>query len=678
MSMDQLMALVPLEAAQPTKEVRKSRWERNREKGNKGKSRWGPESDKPYCPPPFVDLPPGLTPSQQDQFLMEQRLEEICKKLQINDLDFGDPDIRAPSPPPTYDKAGNRTNTRDVRVKAAMQAEHQRLIEFVVRTVEGYIPPPDFRPTKKVKKIIFPMDRYPNYNFMGLIIGPRGCNHKRIEAESGAQISIRGRGTQKEGRRSDHQTEDEANMPQHVHIAADTEDKLEIAVGLIEPLLDPSHPMHDEFKKKGLEQLALVNGLTVAKTEQRCSECGGTGHLGFECPEAKFESYKKADVVCAICGDKGHVTMDCKIAKQQGMTNEQVQEHIAQQKAKEMAPGGMAALTAGILGQTQQAVTNPQDKWRMDQEYERMMSELTGSGTSGAPGEDPHEGRPTGYPGSGGGPTSMDGRGPLHTGYGGASLLGPPPPGTSPLAAATPPPGASPRTTLANVGGGMGVDAVGGGNRCGIGFRGGRSTGGGPSMGLIQPPGATPQVNRIQMQLDNTLGGYGHHQMQQQQDMGATSMQDEAGGGTGTNASIPSQSVEAGGGGEAFDSAMTAAAVGLVQSLPPDMHTIETFLAMGLDYSQAQQTLQIAAMMKGSMMQGMGGRMSMGMMGMGAASFMTPGPFGVPPPPPVTSPQPPTGAPPPPASPHTAPQPAAPGDPVPPPSPPLPNAPPPV
>lgn len=63
---------------------------------------------------------------------------------------------------------------------------------------------------------------------MGLIIGPRGCNHKRLETESGAQISIRGKGTQKEGKRSDHQTDEEAAMPMHVYVCAENEDAVDV------------------------------------------------------------------------------------------------------------------------------------------------------------------------------------------------------------------------------------------------------------------------------------------------------------------------------------------------------------------------------------------------------------------------------------------------------------------
>lgn len=113
---------------------------------------------------------------------------------------------------------------------------------------------------------------------------------------------------------------------------------------MIEPLLDPSHPIHEEYKKKGLEQLALVNGTGnfIAKSESKCTVCGLTGHFGFECPETRFETYDRADVVshtsyrknrmkfphfsqiCLLCGDRGHVTSDCKLAKDKKLTPQEL------------------------------------------------------------------------------------------------------------------------------------------------------------------------------------------------------------------------------------------------------------------------------------------------------------------------------------------------------------------
>eukprot|EP00922_Rhytidocystis_sp_ex-Travisia-forbesii_P004808 GHVS01007051.1.p1 GENE.GHVS01007051.1~~GHVS01007051.1.p1 ORF type:complete len:572 (-),score=84.47 GHVS01007051.1:296-2011(-) len=374
MSIEELMALVPIESANSVKEKgRKTRWDKVKPRGP---SIFGSVDDKTYLPPPYVDLPPGLTPLQVDQFLREQRYDDLARKLASGELEFGDPDIRPASPPPTYDRNGSRTNTRDVRVRSAMMAEYYRLVEFLAKHVEGFAPPADFKPMKKVKRIEIPLEKYPEYNFMGLIIGPRGCNHKRLEAESGTQISVRGKGTQKEGKKTDHQTDEEASMPMHVHIAADTEDKLEKAVGLIEPLLDPFHPMHEDFKKRGLEQLALVNGLSMSKLDQRCAVCGATGHLAYECPDAQeLQTFKKPQVRCAICGDMGHVTMDCKFSRPGA--------ELPPDCIPPSAPGGPhgtpppppPGAPTGV-GQTPQQ--QYYEKMKMDYEYQKMMNELSG------------------------------------------------------------------------------------------------------------------------------------------------------------------------------------------------------------------------------------------------------------------------------------------------------------
>eukprot|EP00922_Rhytidocystis_sp_ex-Travisia-forbesii_P004812 GHVS01007055.1.p1 GENE.GHVS01007055.1~~GHVS01007055.1.p1 ORF type:complete len:576 (-),score=69.52 GHVS01007055.1:199-1926(-) len=375
MSIEELMALVPIESAHSVKEKgRKTRWDKVKPRGP---SIFGSPDDKPYLPPPYVDLPPGLSPLQIDQFLREQRYDDLARKLASGELEFGEPDIRPPSPPPTYDRNGGRTNTRDVRVRSAMMAEYYRLVEFLAKHVEGFAPPADFKPMKKVKRIEIPLEKYPEYNFMGLIIGPRGCNHKRLEAESGTQISVRGKGTQKEGKKTDHQTDEEASMPMHVHIAADTEDKLEKAVGLIEPLLDPFHPMHEDFKKRGLEQLALVNGLSMSKLDQRCAVCGATGHLAYECPDAQeLQTFKKPQVRCAICGDMGHVTMDCKFSRPGA-------EVMPDGTPGPSPPGGPHATPPPPPpGAPTSAAQTPQqqyyEKMKMDYEYQKMMNELSG------------------------------------------------------------------------------------------------------------------------------------------------------------------------------------------------------------------------------------------------------------------------------------------------------------
>eukprot|EP00442_Polarella_glacialis_P053025 CAMPEP_0115115060 /NCGR_PEP_ID=MMETSP0227-20121206/42445_1 /TAXON_ID=89957 /ORGANISM="Polarella glacialis, Strain CCMP 1383" /LENGTH=570 /DNA_ID=CAMNT_0002515615 /DNA_START=55 /DNA_END=1764 /DNA_ORIENTATION=+ len=286
---------------------RRSRWSECKV-AKKGK-RWGLPDDKPYKPLCYVDLPMGLTEKEIDQFLREQRLEDLHRKIQGHELEDVDPDIRAPSPPPVYDKAGNRLNTRDVRIRKAMTAEYNRLIRYMIKHVEGYLPPVDWKPAKLMKKIIIPIEKFPQAPFMGVIIGPRGVNHKRLQDTTGCKIFIRGRDIGDKW-----QTDEEAAMPQHVHIEGETEDQILHAERLIEPLLNPESPEFEYARTHGMQQLAMVNGFSLNKAEQRCGICGALGHLGFECPETNNQNYKMANVTCTICGDKGHVASDCKKA----------------------------------------------------------------------------------------------------------------------------------------------------------------------------------------------------------------------------------------------------------------------------------------------------------------------------------------------------------------------------
>ena len=91
---------------------------------------------------------------------------------------------------------------------------------------------------------------------VGLLIGPRGNTLKKVEAESGAKIAIRGKGSVKEGKgRSDaaHNSNQEEDL--HCLIMADTEEKVNKAKKLI----------HNVIETVSLQTLLLLS--------QRCDLC---------------------------------------------------------------------------------------------------------------------------------------------------------------------------------------------------------------------------------------------------------------------------------------------------------------------------------------------------------------------------------------------------------------------
>lgn len=72
-------------------------------------------------------------------------------------------------------------------------------------------------PSKIKRKIYVPAGS--NFNYTGLIIGPKGANQKRLEEETGCKILVRGKGSQKEGQ----VPQPDDNEPQHVLVVGDTE-----------------------------------------------------------------------------------------------------------------------------------------------------------------------------------------------------------------------------------------------------------------------------------------------------------------------------------------------------------------------------------------------------------------------------------------------------------------------
>ena len=102
---------------------------------------------------------------------------------------------RPPSPPPKYDSNGKRMNTREQRMRQDYNDQRARIIEELIKINPQYQPPSDYIRTKPFKRISIPFREFPTYNFIGLIIGPRGNTQKKLEGETGCKISIRGKGS---------------------------------------------------------------------------------------------------------------------------------------------------------------------------------------------------------------------------------------------------------------------------------------------------------------------------------------------------------------------------------------------------------------------------------------------------------------------------------------------------
>ena len=86
-----------------------------------------------------------------------------------------------------------------------------------------------YRPAKKYRKIYIPQKEFPSYNFIGLIIGPRGNTQKRMQKETNTKIAIRGKGSVKEGATRDPKYDYGENEELHVLITGDTQDDVSLS-----------------------------------------------------------------------------------------------------------------------------------------------------------------------------------------------------------------------------------------------------------------------------------------------------------------------------------------------------------------------------------------------------------------------------------------------------------------
>ena len=124
--------------------------------------------------------------------------------------------------------------------------------------------------TKIKRKIYLPKDT--NFNFTGLIIGPKGANQKRLEEETGCKILVRGKGSQKEGQPP--QIDDEED--QHVLIMGENEMQLAKATAEIERILFADEDTRIKIRQEQLRLVAqlkndpdvlISKGITLANGE---------------------------------------------------------------------------------------------------------------------------------------------------------------------------------------------------------------------------------------------------------------------------------------------------------------------------------------------------------------------------------------------------------------------------
>jgi splicing factor 1 len=236
-------------------------------------TRWGSEGTVKRLPNITTAIIGPMTAEQIDAYVLHVRIEELNQKLKSHDIMVTNRGHRSPSPAPLYNASGVRTNTRYRRHRTRLEDEYHSLIQVALRTIPNYRVthghvPRRTEPSLITEKVYIPVREFPEVNFIGQLLGPRGRSLAELNTGSGAKIAIRGKGSVKEGRArgrrckyskfDDHQEE-----PLHCLILADTQEKVDKAKALIHLDIERAVTMPEhanERKRQQLRDLAIING----------------------------------------------------------------------------------------------------------------------------------------------------------------------------------------------------------------------------------------------------------------------------------------------------------------------------------------------------------------------------------------------------------------------------------
>ncbi|PAV90187.1 hypothetical protein WR25_17238 [Diploscapter pachys] len=151
------------------------------------------------------------------------------------------------------------------------------LFNFEFAKDQVKLPEPEGEVTITTEKVFVPAKEYPDYNFVGRILGPRGMTAKQLEQETGCKIMVRGRGSMRDKKKEElnRGKPNWEHLSEELHVLIQCEDtpnrarvKLMRAVEEVKKLLVPAPEGEDELKRKQLMELAIINGTYRSGNDQ--------------------------------------------------------------------------------------------------------------------------------------------------------------------------------------------------------------------------------------------------------------------------------------------------------------------------------------------------------------------------------------------------------------------------
>ncbi|CBI16489.3 hypothetical protein VitviT2T_007767 [Vitis vinifera] len=191
------------------------------------KTKWGP------------DLTQDAAVRRGTALAFQTRVDQITLQLKSGVLEIGDnQDSSLVAQVPDQEFPSHQNNSEKSEL---LELERREAIGEMLKLNPSYKAPPDYKPLLKEARVPIPVKEYPGYNFIGLIFGPGSDTLKRLEKETGAKVQVYGNKADT-GQKVEITPSDGiqgAHEELYLHISAETFEKVDAAVALIELLVTP-------------------------------------------------------------------------------------------------------------------------------------------------------------------------------------------------------------------------------------------------------------------------------------------------------------------------------------------------------------------------------------------------------------------------------------------------------
>ncbi|KAF7102267.1 hypothetical protein CFC21_103427 [Triticum aestivum] len=222
----------------------------------------------------------------------QTRVEQITKELTSGALVIGGNEGSLITVKGSSSDGADNPKENEIKL---LELEKREIIGEILQLNPAYKAPDDYKPLLKETKIPLPTEAHPGQNIIGILIGPERNTQKRLQEETGAKIRVygtkKGSGEKAEVRQPDIHEAQAAYGDIYIHVSADSYDKVDAAVALIEMLLTPVSVNSTDTPETAIVSSAVTSsGVNPADMQQGQSTTSQPGLFQYQSHSAHWLS----------------------------------------------------------------------------------------------------------------------------------------------------------------------------------------------------------------------------------------------------------------------------------------------------------------------------------------------------------------------------------------------------